>query len=82
MFDAQDAGWDPGGPPWDLEEEPPRTPLPEVPEWLLSSPWVPDEDDGWHVGEALAMLDPAERFELEYGRPATPEQLRLIGDTS
>ncbi len=74
--------WDPGEPPWDVEEEPPRTPLPEVPDWLLSSPWVPDEDDGWFLEEALAMMDPAERFELEYGRPATPEQLVVFGNTS
>ncbi len=82
MFEEQQAEWDPGEPPWDFEEEPPRTPLPEVPEWLLSLPWVPDEDDGWYLEEALAMMDPAERFEFEYGRPATPEQLVVFGNTS
>ena len=53
--------------------------LPPVPEDLLVDP-MPSAEDHWDEQARLWRMSPADRFEAEFGVPAVPESIEVLGN--
>jgi hypothetical protein len=62
------------------EAEPAVEPaVPPVPEDLLVDP-IPSFEDHWDEQTRLWRMSPADRFEVEFGVPAVPESIEVLGN--